>query len=87
MMASESEDAFMNEFRGEVLSGRFEEAVALGRGSLERRRHDARFLLELGVAEYFRGDYSSAFKLCSSAYDVAPKSALINGCIGENIKG
>lgn len=82
-IGSESENTFTNEFRGKILTGQFEEAVALGLGALEGRLHDAQFLLELGIAEYFRGDYSSAFNFCSIAHDLAPRSTLINGCLGE----
>ena len=75
-------DDITREFRTLVLSGRYDEAHSLGLSGLDSHRGDALYLLELGVTQFFRGEYASAFDFCSAAVKLAPQSSLVNGCIG-----
>lgn len=65
-----------------TLTRRVDESYALALSILHRHQSNPSFLLDLGVIQYYRGEYNDAQMYCRRALELVPRSKLAYGCIG-----
>ena len=66
-----------------VRQGSLDESARLALSIFSSNSADPHFLLDLGMIQYYRGEYSEGSRLCAKAAEVMPDSALAFACMGE----
>jgi hypothetical protein len=75
----------LEELRKLARGGKFDESYAIAMSLLSeggRYQKDPQFLLDLGILQYYRGEFQSAFDYCREVEFYTPKTMIVAECIG-----